>query len=164
MHENAQKILRKLATKKTAASLDELAKVFRAEAKKRLTAKGGSRTAKAVGQQANSLVRNHLRPLVRAGYVKRSARGTYSVTAKGKKALVGAAKAAPRTKARAKPKAARAGTATRKKVAKRKVAKRKVAKRKAAKKAPANVKAELADIRKQLKQLTGRLDRIMKKV
>jgi hypothetical protein len=162
MHENAQKILRKLATRKSAVSLDDLAKVFQAEAKKRLAAKGSSRSAKAVGQQANSLVRNHLRPLVRAGYVKRSARGTYTVTAKGKSALT-TKKAAPKKKAKAKAKSrAKPKTKVR---ATRARAKKKTARKKTARKvAPRNVKAELADIRKQLKQLTGRLDRIMKKV
>jgi hypothetical protein len=152
MHANAQRILKKLV-KKGAVSLEKLAKGFMAEAKKQLAAKRGSRTAQAVGAQASSLVRNHLRPLINGGYVKRSGRGEYTVTAKGRKLAVAPAK-------KAKPK-----KTAKKKITKKRVAKKTATKKTATKKtATKGLRTELAAIRKQLKKLQGRLAKITKKV
>jgi hypothetical protein len=151
MHENAQRILKKIATSRGGINLDDLARAFQAEAKRMLASKGGSRSAQAVGKQANSLVRNHLRPLVRAGFVKRAGRGAYTVTAKGRKALGGPAAGKAKTVKKAKA-VKKAKTAKKAKAAR---------KTKAAKK---NLRVELSAIRAQLKRLSGRVEKLAKKL
>lgn len=152
MHKNAQRILKKIATSQSGLSLEDLARTFQAEAKRMLAAKGGSRSAQAVGRQANSLVRNHLRPLVEQGYVKRAGRGEYTATAKGRKVLGGAKpRAAAKTRAKA-PAKAKAKTK---------------AKAKAKTKTPTakkGLRTELAAIRAQLKKLSGRVEKLAKKL
>jgi hypothetical protein len=146
MHKNAQRILKKIATSRGGVSLEDLARAFQAEAKRMLTAKGGGRSAQAVGRQANSLVRNHLRPLVEQGYVKRAGRGEYTATAKGRKALGSATpKATAKTRAKAPAKAKAKAPA----------------KGKGAKK---DLRAELTAIRAQLKKLSGRVEKLAKKL
>lgn len=103
MHANAQKILKKLTTR-GALSLEDLADLLKVEARKLLSKKGGSRSASAAARQASSLARNHLRPLIREGYVKRVGRGQYAATSKGTQA-VGARPARKQIRKRAKKQA-----------------------------------------------------------
>lgn len=146
MHKNAQLILKKIATSRGGVSLEDLARAFQAEAKRMLAAKGAGRSAQAVGKQANSLVRNHLRPLVEQGYIKRAGRGEYTATAKGRKVLGAKPRATAKTRAKAPAKAqakTRAKTPT---------------------KAKKGLRTELAAIRAQLKKLSGRVEKLAKKL
>jgi hypothetical protein len=98
------------------------------------------------GQAGQQPVRNHLRPLVEQGYVKRAGRGEYTATAKGRKALGSATpKATAKTRAKAPAKAKAKAPA----------------KGKGAKK---DLRAELTAIRAQLKKLSGRVEKLAKKL
>ncbi len=173
MHENAKKILKNLGSRRKALGLNDLTTLFMAEAKKLLASKGGSTAKAAVAKQASSLARNHLRSLVGQGLVKRVGRGEYALTGKKTptrkkvaKKKVAKKKVAKRkaVKKVARKKVARKKVARKKVTRKKKVAKKKVAKKTAAKKATAKahlgVRKELTEIRKQLKQLTGRVDKL----
>jgi hypothetical protein len=163
MHENAKKILTKLGSRRKALGLNDLTTLFMAEAKKLLASKGGSTAQAAVAKQASSLARNHLRTLVGQGLVKRVGRGEYDLTGKKTPARKKVAKKKV-AKKKAVKKVARKKVARKKVTRKKKVAKKTAAKKTAAKKSTAKahlgVRKELTEIRKQLKQLTGRIDKL----
>ena len=158
MHDNAHKMLKKLASGDK-LTLEQLAQVLQSEAKKLLAEKGGPRSAAAATQQASSLARNHLRPLIREGYVRRVGRGQYEVTASGTLALSGKAKKKVAKKKVAKKKVARKKVAkkkpVRKKLARKKLARKKPARKKLARKkgAGASLHGDLARLQAHLQQL-----------
>ena len=153
MHDNAHKMLKKLASGDK-LTLEQLAQVLQSEAKKLLAEKGGPRSAAAATQQASSLARNHLRPLIREGYVRRVGRGQYEVTASGTLALSGKAKKKVAKKKVARKKVAKKKP-VRKKLARKKLARKKPARKKLARKkgAGASLHGDLARLQAHLQQL-----------